>query len=89
MCLYTGLFQALVGATIRVPTLDNKYIPVKLTEVVKPSTVKRVQGEGLPHPKNPSSRGDLILQFDIQFPETLPKSAKDKLADVLPRTNYH
>lgn len=79
------LLQALCGCTVEVPTMSAKTIPLHYTtEVIKPNTVRRIQGYGLPLPKEPSRRGDLIVNFDIKFPDNLSKSAKDILYDTLP-----
>lgn len=80
-----SLKQALCGCTIDVPTMTGKSIPLHFTgEIIKPNTVRRIQGHGLPLPKEPSRRGDLIVMFDIRFPEHLSQSAKDILYDTLP-----
>ncbi|XP_067001228.1 dnaJ protein homolog 1 [Anabrus simplex] len=80
-----SLKQALCGCIIDVPTLTGDKIPINLTnEIVKPTTVKRIQGHGLPFPKEPSRKGDLLVSFDIRFPETLSQSVKDILFDTLP-----
>lgn len=78
------LFQALVGTTLNIPVLDGKTVALKLTDVVKPNTTRRIQGEGLPFPKQPNKRGDLIVEFDIQFPETLPRNVRDRIGEILP-----
>lgn len=65
--------------------MSAKSIPLHYTqEIIKPNTVRRIQGYGLPLPKEPSRRGDLIVNFDIKFPEFLSQSAKDILYDTLP-----
>ncbi|XP_076165100.1 dnaJ protein homolog 1 [Ptiloglossa arizonensis] len=80
-----SLKQALCGTIIEVPTLTGEKITLNLTrEIVKPSSVKRIQGHGLPFPKELSRKGDLLVSFDIKFPETLSQSAKDILYDTLP-----
>ncbi|XP_003707298.1 dnaJ protein homolog 1 [Megachile rotundata] len=80
-----SLKQALCGTIIEVPTLTGEKINLNLTrEIVKPNSVKRIQGHGLPFPKEPSRKGDLLVSFDIKFPETLSQSAKDILYDTLP-----
>ncbi|XP_063221600.1 dnaJ protein homolog 1-like [Bacillus rossius redtenbacheri] len=80
-----SLKQALCGTLIEVPTLSGEKIPLNLRhEVIKPTTVKRIQGQGLPYPKEPSKRGDLLVSFDIKFPDTLSQSVKDILYDTLP-----
>lgn len=70
---------------LKVPTMSGEVIPISIqNEVIKPTTVKRLQGRGLPYPKEPTKRGDLIVNFDIVFPENLSKSAREILMDVLP-----
>lgn len=80
-----SLRDALCGTSLQVPTLDGTTLPLSLTnEIVKPTTTKRIQGQGLPLPKQPTRRGDLIVQFDIRFPDQLPSSTKEILRDCLP-----
>lgn len=70
---------------LKVPTLLGEVIPISIqNEVIKPTTVKRLQGRGLPFPKEPTKRGDLIVNFDIIFPDNLSKNAREILMDVLP-----
>lgn len=80
-----SLKQALCGATVSVPTLQGQVIPINTTgEIIKPTTVKRLQGRGLPFPKEPSRRGDLLVNFDIKFPDHLSQNTKELLLDMLP-----
>lgn len=83
-----GLREALVGGCVNVPTLEGRRIPLQLRDIVKPGTVQKIQGEGLPMPKQPHRRGNLVVEFDVRFPDHLSQSAKEILADTLPRTNY-
>jgi len=78
------LRDALCGTVVEVPTLTGEKVPIDLTrDIVKPNSVRRLQGRGLPHPKEPSRRGDLIVSFDIKFPDQLTSSAKEILASIL------
>ena len=78
------LRDALCGCVIEIPTLDGKKHGLNLMdEVIKPSSMKKLQGYGLPFPKDPSRKGDLIIKFDIQFPDRLSGNAKDILSDIL------
>jgi len=79
-----SLRDALCGSTIQVPTLDGRRIPVALNDVIKPTTQKRIQGEGLPLPKTPTRRGDLIVDFNIIFPDSIPMATKEVLKDCIP-----
>jgi len=77
------LREALIGVTLNVPTLDGRFLQVPM-DVIQPSTVKRISGEGLPFPKEPDKRGYLIVEFDIKFPETLSKDVRQKISKLLP-----
>lgn len=80
-----SLKEALCGCVIDVPTLTGERIPINLTsEIVRPTTTKRLPGHGLPYPKEPSRKGDLIVTFDIRFPDKLTSTTKDILYDALP-----
>uniref|UniRef100_H2Z2S0 J domain-containing protein n=1 Tax=Ciona savignyi TaxID=51511 RepID=H2Z2S0_CIOSA len=71
------LNQALTGFTAMIPTLDaDRNIPLPCTDVVKPDTQKRIRGEGLPLPKQPHRRGDLLVNFNIVFPAYLSRQSK-------------
>lgn len=79
------LKQALCGTILSVPTLSGEKIQLNLlNEVIKPNTVKRIQGKGLPFPKEPNRRGDLLVSFDIKFPDSLTTNVKDIIYDTLP-----
>jgi DnaJ-class molecular chaperone len=86
--IYTAkisLKEALCGCKVNAPTLTGEHLPaVIIQEVVKPSTVRRIPGYGLPYPKDVGKRGDLIINFDIKFPDTLSENKKRTLSDCLP-----
>lgn len=79
------LRDALCGTRVSVPTLTGQQVTLNFSnEVIKPQTTKRLQGYGLPYPKDPTRKGDIIVHFDIQFPTNLTESAKEILSEVLP-----
>ncbi len=66
--------QALLGTLIVIPFLDSTKSPFHINshqEIITPQTEKRFLNEGLPYPKDPTRRGDLIVKFDILFPSGL------------------
>jgi len=83
MCEF--LQAILGGVTINVPTLSKRTATLRVPDTINPTTVRRIAGEGLPYSKDPSRRGDIIVEFDIQFPD-LPKATREKIAAHLPRT---
>lgn len=60
-----------------------------MQEIIKPTTVKRLAGYGLPFPKEPTRKGDLLIAFDIIFPEKLTASQKLQVADILSDKSYN
>merc|ERR1719378_859193 len=71
------LREALCGSTIQIPTLDGKKVGLNCSgEVIKPTTVKRLQGYGLPFPKEPHRKGDLLVSFEVLFPDQLTDKSK-------------
>ncbi|XP_064194219.1 dnaJ homolog subfamily B member 4 [Anguilla rostrata] len=79
-----SLRQSLCGCSVTVSTIDGKSCNLKVTEVIKPGMRKTVAGQGLPFPKNPDQRGDLVVEFDVNFPDSLPSNSKDVLKRHLP-----
>merc|ERR1719445_355247 len=80
-----SLKEALCGSRTEVPLLGGERMVINLQdEVIKPSTVKRVVGKGLPNPKDTARRGDLIVNFDIVFPERLSTATRDLFKSHLP-----
>lgn len=80
-----GLREALVGCTADIPTLSGRTVQLKMHDsVVHPGMVRRIHGEGLPYPKQPTKRGDLVVEFAVQFPDRLSQNVRSKLADLLP-----
>jgi DnaJ-class molecular chaperone len=83
--IYTAaidLTAALVGTVVEVLTLDRRTIPIAINEIVKPNTPKVVPGEGMPL-VGKSTKGNLIIQFDVQFPEMLTEDQKSKIKEIL------
>ncbi|XP_059381831.1 dnaJ homolog subfamily B member 5-like [Carassius carassius] len=71
------LREALCGCTVNVPTLDGQMKPLPCSDVIKPGSLRRLIGEGLPRVKNPAQRGDLLVEFQVVFPDRIPPSSKE------------
>ncbi len=79
-----SLRDALTGGAAHVVHLDKRVLRLRSTEVLRPSSLKVVPGEGMPRHGDPFRRGDLILSFDIQYPSTLSAATAEALRQVLP-----
>jgi len=78
------LRDALCGTVINVPTLEGTMVPLKPSSVIKPNDTQRISNRGMPNPKIPGRRGDLVVDFDIRFPDSLSPAAKELIQNALP-----
>jgi molecular chaperone DnaJ len=60
--------EAVLGATVSVPTLDGKTVGVKVPPGTSSGRVFRVPGQGVPAPDKP---GDLLVTFEVDVPSKL------------------
>ena len=84
------LAQALNSEPVKLTTLDNRILSISVDEIISPSTVKIVYGEGTPiYQKEISVRdlnvkkGDLYIKFDIKFPEYIDPVKKNEITSLL------
>ena len=84
------LAQALNGDPVRLTTLDNRKIAISIDEIISPSIVKKVPGEGMPIYKKELSvrdleieKGDLYIKFHIIFPEYIDPARKMEISQLL------
>jgi len=85
-----SLSQALNGEPVRLTTLDNRKIAISIDEIISPSTIKKVPGEGMPIYKKELSvrnleieKGDLYIKFHIIFPEYIDPVRKMEISKLL------
>ncbi|XP_035034322.2 dnaJ homolog subfamily B member 13 [Hippoglossus stenolepis] len=78
-----SLEMALTGFSVNVQTIDGRLINIPINDIVHPKYRKVVPGEGMPLFQDPSQRGDLIIHFDIQFPEKLSPDRKHLIKKAL------
>ncbi|KAF8843697.1 DnaJ-domain-containing protein [Paxillus ammoniavirescens] len=82
------LVEALTGSNSKkvVELLDGRKLQVPLPlGIVKPGQETRISGEGMPirKPGSLKKKGDLIIRWDVQFPDRLTPSQKESLQRVL------
>eukprot|EP00960_Hanusia_phi_P073859 768103-Hanusia_phi.AAC.1 len=81
------LVDALTGFKFNIQTLDKRTLEVDVKDVVSPTYRKVIQGEGMPISKEPGKRGDLIVEFDIIFPQSLSDDSKLKIRQAFGRSS--
>ncbi|XP_039703954.1 dnaJ homolog subfamily B member 13 isoform X2 [Pteropus medius] len=77
------LGKALTCCTVEVKTLDDRLLNIPINDIVHPKYFKKVPGEGMPLPEDPTKKGDLFIFFDIQFPTHLTPQKKQMLRQAL------
>lgn len=79
-----SLVEALTGYSFDLPRLDNKtMIKIKINEIISPGKVEIIRGEGLYNSKT-KTKGDLKVQFEVIFPNSLSEKVKKQLQGILP-----
>ncbi|XP_037724071.1 dnaJ protein homolog 1-like [Drosophila subpulchrella] len=74
------LKQALGGAQLEVPTLQGEPLHLStMGEVIRQDSTRRFPGQGLPHQVIGSCRGDLVVNFCIEFPEAISETVISSL----------
>ena len=81
--------QAVLGATLEIPTIDGK-VKYDLPEGTQTGTVFRLRGKGIPV-LNGRGRGDQYVTVNVETPRNLTKEQKEALrsfSDMLGESNY-
>ena len=79
-----SLRDSLCGTKVHVPLITGGKHTLNISHIINPKTVKIIPSQGLPLAKDPTKKGDLIVKFNIKFPENISDIAKELLYDVLP-----
>ena len=75
------LFDLITGTTVRITTIDNKEFDVAVRQGTKPGTRIRIPGYGMSI-LNSSSRGDLLVELDYEWPTSLSSDLVDYLKSI-------
>lgn len=82
-CIDIALKDALCGISIDIQGIDGKPVHIeRKSSVIKPDTVLRMQGQGMPNKRG--GRGDLLVSFNIVYPDQLDDEIKQVLQEILP-----
>lgn len=82
------LSEALSGLSMSVKTLDDRSLEVCIEEVVHPSYIRVLEGEGMPFFDEKGGAksvtyGNLIITFKVEYPKYLSANQKVELARIL------
>lgn len=74
---------------MKLETLDGRLLSVPVDQIIGPSTIIRLEGEGMPiyesrkQDARSTQRGDLFVKFDIAFPRKLTEAQRQRIQAIL------
>jgi len=77
-----SLVDALTGFSLTLKQLDGEEFSVTFDDIIECDEVLRIPGKGMPR-RSGRDFGDLFMTFEVDFPEALNPSQKEKLREVL------
>jgi DnaJ homolog subfamily A member 2 len=82
-----SLLEALTGVQFELVHLDGRKIIVQSgpDTILKPYQFKMIEGEGMPTFRDPFNKGNLYINFEVEFPTDLSKESILKLKSLLPK----
>lgn len=81
--LHISLSEALCGFSRTIKTLDNKELLVSNKNVTKPNQEFKFPHRGMPNQKDPTLKGFLIINVQVDFPEKLEPKQIEELKRIL------
>jgi len=78
-----SLLEALTKTIFYLKHLDGRVIRIKHNQIIKPNQKMIVEEEGMPS-LNDMNNGDLLINFDIIFPDSLEEERSKYLVKILP-----
>jgi DnaJ family protein A protein 2 len=80
-----SLLEALTGVIIYFKHLDDRVIKATNDNIIHPNQKMIIRGEGMPNLQDNIVKGDLVIIFDVIFPQTLDKERSKYLVKILPQ----
>lgn len=75
------VFTAILGGEADVETMDGT-VKLNIPPGTQPEQVFRLAGRGLPHLKNPKTKGDLYVRVKVQIPKYLSSRQRELLEEA-------
>lgn len=76
-----SVFQAILGAEIKVPTLDGKKVKISIPSGTQNGRIFRLGKEGIPS-MNRRGRGDQLVKVIVRIPKDLSSKEKELLQEI-------
>ena len=76
-----SVWDALLGTSVNIETLDQKTLSINIPVGTQPDTVMSCRGEGLPHMRT-RQRGNLLIKIKVVVPKELTISQKQMIEQI-------
>jgi curved DNA-binding protein len=76
-----SVWDALVGTSLTIKTLDNKTLDINIPAGTQPETVFSCRGEGIPHMRT-KVRGNLMIKIRVQIPRNLNDTQRQLIEQI-------
>ena len=76
-----GLTEALLGTTIKVPTMEEHNKQLKIPAGISPGTKMRIKGYGFPR-MGSEDKGDLYVKINVKFPPSLTEQQRQLIEQL-------
>ncbi len=76
-----SVYQAMLGAEIKVPTLDGKKVKINIPPGTQSGRIFRLRKEGIPYLKR-WGKGDQLVKVIVRIPKNLTSSEKKALQEI-------
>lgn len=78
-----SLVDSLAGCTLSIPLLDGQKLSLIMEDLIYPGSQKVIAGQGMPKSKEQGERGNLIVNFGVEFPKELTDEQRSDLFSIL------
>ena len=77
-----NLKEALLGYNKQITHLDKREFNIESNKPTQPFYVRKIAGEGMPHHKFASQKGDLYVKFVVRLPDRLSAQEKELVKQI-------
>jgi len=74
-------WDAMLGSSLKIETLDKKSIDITIPPGTQPETVLSCRGEGLPNVRS-RQRGNLLIRIFVEIPKNLSDKHRSMIKDI-------
>ena len=84
-----NLIDALVGFSFVFKHLDNSEFIISSNNIIKNDEIKIIKNKGMPFNNHSNIFGDLIIKFNIIYPNSIDQQHQNILKNILPNTIFN